>query len=192
MIYMDWLSPILTRKKYFSVPQAGVHFADKLRSVLPTSGPPFACPCCKHEGKHFFNLSVHFLTKHNLLDSWIKKALDAMEDEAIAKAEDNEAKGLLPDGSTRDASKREFVSSGEEEDDSEVDEKPLVADNSAFTSFLAGQIGDEVVFKPASSGKRRKSKRLKTSLGVYQHLLQADQEKEHGEEDPSFNPKSFR
>ena len=87
----------------------------RLRQILPANGP-FTCPCCKHEGKHFFNLSVHFLTKHNLLDSWIKKAMEKMEEEAIAKAEENEAKGLLPDGSKDLKRQNEFVSSGEETD----------------------------------------------------------------------------
>ena len=95
----------------------GTHFTERLKQVLPSSGNgPFACPLCKFESKHFFNLGVHYLTKHNLLESWIEKAREKMEDEAMAKAEENEAKGLLPDGSKDLKRQNDFMSSGEETD----------------------------------------------------------------------------
>ena len=91
-----------------------------LPETTPKRKPQAARYCtvegCKFESKHFFNLGVHYLTKHNLLESWIEKAREKMEDEAMAKAEENEAKGLLPDGSKDLKRQNDFMSSGEETD----------------------------------------------------------------------------
>ena len=63
---------------------ASAHFQERLRKILPAN-PPFQCPLCRHEGKHFFNLGIHFLKQHNVMESWIRTALEQLEDEAIAK-----------------------------------------------------------------------------------------------------------
>ena len=95
---------------------AGVHFVDKLQKILPVNGP-FICPVCRHEGKHFFNLSVHFLGKHNLLDSWLRKALEKIEDEAIAKAVVGQASGgPIYGGKCENKRSKHYISSGEETD----------------------------------------------------------------------------
>ena len=94
---------------------ATLHFQERLRKILPAN-PPFHCPLCRHEGKHFSNLSIHFLKQHNVLDSWIRKDLDQLEDEAIAKAQEREAKGLALDGSEDHKGSKHYISSGEEVD----------------------------------------------------------------------------
>jgi hypothetical protein len=43
---------------------ANVHFESRLKTTLPSSGH-FSCPLCRHEGKNFLNLSIHFLGKHH-------------------------------------------------------------------------------------------------------------------------------
>ena len=94
---------------------ATMHFQERLRKILPAN-PPFHCPLCRHEGKHFSNLSIHFLKQHNVLESWIRKDLEQLEDEAIAKAQEREAKGLAIDGSEDHKGSKHYVSSGEEVD----------------------------------------------------------------------------
>ena len=53
-----------------------------------------------------------------MLDSWIRKDLDQLEDEAIAKAQEREAKGLALDGSEDHKGSKHYISSGEEVDTS--------------------------------------------------------------------------
>ena len=96
---------------------ASTHFQERLRKILPVN-PPFHCPLCRHEGKHFFNLSTHFLKQHNVMESWTRKALEQLEDEAIAKAQEREAKGLALDGSEDHKKSKHYISSGEEMDTS--------------------------------------------------------------------------
>ena len=94
---------------------ATMHFQERLRKILPAN-PPFHCPLCRHEGKHFSTLSIHFLKQHNVLESWIRKDLEQLEDEAIVKAQEREAKGLALDGSEDHKGSKHYVSSGEEID----------------------------------------------------------------------------
>ena len=93
------------------------HFQERLRKILPAK-PPFHCPSCRYEGKHFSSLSTHFLKQHNVMDSWIRQALEQLEDEAMAKAHEREAKGLALDGSEDHKGSKHYISSGEEVDTS--------------------------------------------------------------------------
>ena len=48
------------------------------------------------------------------MESWIRTALEQLEDEAIAKAQEREAKGLAMDGSEDHKGSKHYISSGEE------------------------------------------------------------------------------
>ena len=52
------------------------------------------------------------------MDSWTRKALEQLEDDAIAKAQEREAKGLALDGSEDHKGSKHYISSGEEIDTS--------------------------------------------------------------------------
>ena len=67
---------------------ATVHFDSRLRSELPTS-EPFMCSYCNHVGKDFTKLTNHFLNRHDVLEDWIRDELDILEDEIIAKSNNN-------------------------------------------------------------------------------------------------------
>ena len=64
---------------------ASIHFETKLRKLLPSS-EPFQCVYCPHTGKDLMKLTNHFLNRHDVLEEWIREEFDAMEDEFIAKS----------------------------------------------------------------------------------------------------------
>ena len=64
---------------------ASIHFETKLRKLLPNS-EPFLCVYCSHTGKDLMKLTNHFLNKHDVLEEWIREEFEVMEDEFIAKS----------------------------------------------------------------------------------------------------------
>ena len=100
------------RAQHFAVE----HFSERLRSLLPINGP-FQCPMCRHEARHFASLCTHFLARHNLLESWIRRAVAKMEDEAIPKSIDMKR---VMEESNKQAVKRELSSEEETDSDEEV------------------------------------------------------------------------
>jgi hypothetical protein len=63
---------------------ATAHFEDKLKLMLPQSRP-FLCSLCRFEAKSYANLTSHFMSKHCLLDEWIREAVWKMSEEVVAK-----------------------------------------------------------------------------------------------------------
>ena len=64
---------------------ASIHFESRLRKLLPNS-EPFLCVYCNHIGKDLMKLTNHFLNRHDVLEEWIREEFEVMEDEIIAKS----------------------------------------------------------------------------------------------------------
>ena len=68
----------------------------------------FRCPLCRYDAKHFLNLSSHFLSKHDVLQEWIRESLEEMTEQRLKEAE--ETKG-----------KKEELATGKREVEEEID-----------------------------------------------------------------------
>ena len=53
----------------------------------------FRCPLCRYDAKHFLNLSSHFLSKHDVLQEWIRESLEEMTEQRLKEAEETMGKG---------------------------------------------------------------------------------------------------
>ena len=46
------------------------------------------CPLCRYDAKHFLNLSSHFLSKHDVLQEWIRESLEEMTEQRMKESEE--------------------------------------------------------------------------------------------------------
>ena len=60
------------------------------------------CPLCRYDAKHFLNLSSHFLSKHDVLQEWIRESLEEMTEKRLKEAEEAMEKGEQPATLKRD------------------------------------------------------------------------------------------
>eukprot|EP00095_Tigriopus_kingsejongensis_P003194 maker-scaffold91_size383040-snap-gene-2.25 protein:Tk03194 transcript:maker-scaffold91_size383040-snap-gene-2.25-mRNA-1 annotation:"probable domain-containing histone demethylation protein 2c" len=118
---------------------AVAHFEDKLKEILPET-KPHLCSFCRFEAKSFQNLGTHYLSKHNVLNDWIRQGLLELEAKTAAnRVEDEKVK---TETSLEVApTKREYPSSDEvstEEDESWIDEE----EQSEFSKKLFNLLAD--------------------------------------------------
>ena len=69
------------------------HFKERLLKVF-TSEAPFICPYCHMESKHFNNAALHYLTKHNLMQSYITQAMEELTAKAMERLQEEKEKKL--------------------------------------------------------------------------------------------------
>ena len=143
---------------------AAIHFEDRLRNMLPVN-PPFLCPCCKHEGKHFFNLSTHFLKQHpRWMDSWTRKGIELLEDEeAIAKSQEREAKDISEDHKIF----MHYISSGEETDTSDDSDTATNPQYEPFIKMLSENGVDNTMLKSVPTRRRKRYKSFKNAADYF-------------------------
>lgn len=134
---------------------AVTHFEDKLKQILPET-KPHLCPFCRFEAKTFQNLGTHYLSKHHVLNDWIRQGLLELEAKTQATTEENvqETPTLKnPDADQMNYPSSEEVSTDEEDQDATTEEQ-------AFGHKLRGCLGD-LSNMDTNKRKRRTKRRIK-------------------------------
>ena len=128
---------------------ASIHFEAKIRDILPASDP-FLCTYCTHVGKDLTKLTKHFLERHDMLEEWIRQELDIMEDDIIAKS--NNDLLVIP---------AEAEADFEEHPDDNVENAPLNGQQNTDLITLISQLYPEVLREEPQTKKRKISRSIR-------------------------------